>query len=147
MAALPRISFGYTWPAFVARQKTVTRRDWKPRTAKRFEAGLVFEAMNKQAMYGGVPIGKARMTVDAYQQPLDQMPVEDFEAEGFRWLREHLHLVPKSCQDQIWYPCTMQAFLAWKAARSTLWVVRFEVLEICPAADALLQRILERPSN
>ena len=38
------ISFGWTWAAFVARVKTVTRRSWSPAYAARWKAGTEFRA-------------------------------------------------------------------------------------------------------
>lgn len=43
------ISFAWTTPAFKARQKTVTRREWSDGYARSFKAGEVVEALARMA--------------------------------------------------------------------------------------------------
>lgn len=89
------ISFAYTTPAFLARRKTVTRRDWDDDYARSFMVGRVFSAFDKQPRFGGVRIGRARV-VAIDKQPLVQMPDSDYEAEGFAYDRVHFSRVSTS---------------------------------------------------
>jgi len=59
------LSFGWTWPAFVARAKTCTRRFWTPRYAERWVVPRVFEAYDRSPRFGGVRIGMGRLSAGA----------------------------------------------------------------------------------
>ena len=128
------ISFGWTWPAFVAREKWCTRRDWKPRHVEAFRKAFrdreLVEGLDKVFFAGGKRIGTLRLTHEPYQENLREMPLADYKHEGFAYMREHMDMVPKAAQKQPWYPCTLQAFKMWRAVGKDLWVVRFEPVEI-----------------
>lgn len=49
------ISFGWTWPALVAKSKTVTRWDWDEDYARRFHKGDIVLAYDRSPRLGGRP--------------------------------------------------------------------------------------------
>lgn len=120
------VSFGWTAAAFIARRKTVTRRDWKASHIKKFKAGKVFAGYDKDPRYGGKLIGIARMIEDAHMEPMAKMPASDYEAEGFVYLNEHPELVPDSMPIDV----SPEGFEAWRNSGGENAVVRFEILWI-----------------
>lgn len=76
------ISFAWTSDAFKDGTKTVTRRKWHPNHKKRFKKGALIHGWSKVPFAGGEFIGMARVTVDAYDQALKDMPDDHFEREG-----------------------------------------------------------------
>ena len=144
------VSDGHTWPAFVARVKTVTRRLWLPKTAAKFRAGFVFDKWDKSPRCRGKPIGRCRMLEDARLEPLADMPDDDYRAEGFAWMHEHPWTIPWSARKAIWAQgdCSFEAFDAWRRGGGSMWVVRYEILSIDPAAKGRLKELLsERPAT
>lgn len=138
------LSFGWTWPAFVAGVKAVTRRDWSPDYAARWNAGAEFRAYNRSPRFGGRPIGTGRLTHDVVREPLAWMPSGDYDAEGFRWLHDHPEVLPKSARRQRWGDCTWSAFLDWKESGGSLYVIRFEILSVARWAIDELQKLLRQ---
>ncbi len=78
-------------------------------------------AYDKSPRFGGKQVATILLTHDPYVQTTDLMLESDYEAEGFRYLEEH-GLLRDGIAPRVY-------FLAWKAAKMPLWVVRFEV---CP---------------
>lgn len=72
------------------------------------------------------PIGKLRVTLDPVFEPLSWMPDSDFEDEGFAYFEEHPEFIPNPCGPLGGWT----AFQEWRASGESLWVVRFEPLEI-----------------
>ena len=136
------VSFGWTWPAFVARQKTVTRRDWTEAHARKFQVGAEFKAYDRLPRASGKPIGIGRITESVVREPLSQMPARDYEAEGFAFLADHPELLPESVHRDAWFRegCSRQAFEAYRNSAKSLYVVRFEVIEIFADAAERLER-------
>lgn len=137
------VSFGWTWPAFVARHKTVTRRDWAESHARKFQVGAEFKAYDRLPRASGKPIGIGRITESVVREPLSQMPATDYEAEGFAFLAAHPELLPELAHRDAWFRegCSRQAFEAYKNNPESLYVVRFEVIEIFAAAALRLERM------
>jgi len=75
------VSFAWTTPAFKARRKDTTRRDWKDSYAEQFEAGQIHEAADRQLRFGGKKIGRIQLTVTPFKQNTADM--DDVE-----WYRE-----------------------------------------------------------
>lgn len=126
------ISFGWTWPAFVAWRKSVTRRNWKPRYAAMFRPGVEFVALNKDRRYGGVEIGRGRITSPVMLEPLAIMPDSDYDGEGFRFFAEHPELLPPAALKRGWSAgaCSRESFNAWRSSGESLYVVRFNILSV-----------------
>ncbi len=124
------ISFGWTHPAVTAGHKTCTRRAWKQEYASRFRAGDIVLAYDRSPRIGGKPIAKIRLTEAPYKEPMCDMPNSDYEAEGLAWLAEHSDQVPPSARKQVWGDCTFQAFYNWRWSGGSVYVVRFEVVEV-----------------
>lgn len=117
------ISFAWTTPSLVTRNKTCTRREWNPEYAARFLAGEFVTAYDKQARFGGKPVGVIKLTeVPRYT---GELPEEDFAAEGFEWDKAHGLQVDHLDVDVLWRAWRIQA-----AQGAKWWVVRFEVMEI-----------------
>lgn len=137
------LSFGWTWPAFVAGAKTVTRRDWSPDYARRWKAGTEFTAYNRSPRFGGQIIGRGRVLQDVVREPLAAMPDADYQREGFEWLRLHPAALPKAARQQPWGECTRSSFEDWRNSGDSLYVIRFEVLSISDYGRDRLLRVFE----
>jgi len=139
-------SEAHTWPAWVAGAKSVTRRFWKDITAKRYKKGVVFHCFDNAVFRHGKPIGTARVLEDAYQESLSDMPDGDWAAEGFAWMHEHKGtLPPKAIEKKLLWTngnCSFDAFGAWRNTGPTMWVLRFQVLTVEPAALERLNALL-----
>ena len=116
------ISFGWTTPALLAGAKTCTRRDWNPKHAAKFKAGMLVDAWNTSPRnVKGNPhkIATIRLTADPYIESSAAFDVTgpDDAAEGFQWLIGHGHgeTVGDIIED-------------WLAHPRDLYVVRFEVV-------------------
>ena len=120
------ISFAWTTPALLARRKTCTRRDWKRSFATRFRAGELVQAYDKQARFGGKRVGIIRLAEKPHLESTRQAPGSDWEAEGFAYLSEIGATVDGLEPLDLWTRWTN------RGTGETLWVVRFEVVEVCP---------------
>jgi len=138
------LSFGWTWPAFVARVKPVTRRDWVDSYAVRWKRDICFDAYDRLPHFGGTKIGEGELTRDAYREPLAEMPNYDYFLEGFDWLYRHPRAVPPAARTQLWGDCTREGFEAWRLSGGSVWVVRYRVLSILSSATARLAKLLSR---
>ena len=121
------ISFGFTAPAIVAREKTVTRRDWTDSYASRFKSGEVVQAWSKQPRFGGVKIAEIRLTQAPYRQHLTRMRNSDYEAEGFHYLDEIGHKPPPSSG---FHDFSWREFCRWRKEGGIVWVVRFRIVRV-----------------
>lgn len=115
------ISFGKTSGALLAGCKTVTRRDWNPKHAAKFKAGMLVDAWNTSPRnVRGNPhkIATIRLTADPYLE--DSRAVctwDEAAAEGFHWMDEN------GLRDQV------DAIEAdWMRNPRDVYVVRFEVV-------------------
>jgi hypothetical protein len=116
------ISFAWTTPALLARRKTVTRRDWHADYARRFHAGDIVLAYDKNPRARGKQIATLRLTHDPYWERGCDMPDDDWEREGFAYLQEQATDVNGTD------PATL-----WRQMKTTddgLWVIRFEIMSI-----------------
>lgn len=140
-------SEGYVWPSFVANAKSVTRRNWKPQTAKAYVKGAEFDAYDTAPFVGGKIIGRARVTHGVYLERLKDCPDEDYVAEGFAWLNTHPQCIPKAARREAWAQdeCSRAAFDHWRNSLqdSCVYVVRFEIISIEDWAVAKLSKLLE----
>lgn len=140
-------SEGYVWPAFVALAKNVTRRQWKPQTAKHYVKGFVFEAYDTAPFAGGKKIGDARVTQDVYREKLQDCPDADYVGEGFEWLSRHPQAIPKAAKKEVWAQdgCSRHAFDRWRWTAGEVYVVRFEIISIEDSAVERLEALLSQP--
>lgn len=120
------ISFANTTPAFIAQEKSVTRRDWKDGYAKRFKKNEVIQGWNRSPRFQGKPIGIIRLIETPYQENTFLMPEEDYEKEGFQYLDRNSHLKAGVYKDKN----LKEFFDDWKRSAVLLWVVRFEYVEV-----------------
>ena len=121
------ISFGWTTPALVAGHKTVTRRDWNPKHAARFKAGMLVDAWNTSPRnVRGNPhkVATIRLTADPYLEWTNRAPSAEWDAEGFQYLSAHAHKINGITPRRLWG--------RWHTASTAefLYVVRFEVVEV-----------------
>ena len=135
------ISFAWTTPALVAGHKRVTRRAWKDGYARSFRAGDEVAAYDKQPRFGGKQVGVIRLVAAPYQESTARAPAEDYEAEGFPFLEERDLLVDGVTPAALWR--------AWQVYPRTLWVVRFQLLELTEEGvrqrDAVRSRVEATP--
>lgn len=120
------ISFAWTAPALLAGEKTVTRRAWSQGHARRFHAGDVVDAYDRAPFRGGRRIAQVRLLRDPYREHTFDMPESDRAAEGFRWIERHGDETARERAAAIWRE--------WREAGHVLWVVRFELERVLPAA-------------
>ena len=133
---MPRIiSFGWTWPAVVAKEKCVTRRDWNDEYAMSFKPGEICKAWDFSPRSGhGKWIADIRI-VSVYFQNTSCLKNGDYIKEGFLFLDDHKHLIPNvKGSPLINYiddddPCR-RFFWNWKEEHKDLWVVEFEVVNV-----------------
>lgn len=81
------LSFALTEKEFMAGIKTVSRRNWKPRTLRAWQRAwdngrLVHDAANKVLFAGGRRIGKFKLTARPFRQRISAMGPEDLRREG-----------------------------------------------------------------
>ena len=124
------ISFAWTTPAFKAKRKGCTRRDWDDRYAAQFKPGDLCQAWDKTPRCRGAKrIGTIRI-VSIKKEPYCQVPAEDWEAEGFAYLTE----IGARCQ--IGRPYTEwtseELWVLWRQMNPAdlCYVVRFEIVEV-----------------
>ena len=134
------ISYGYTWPALVARRKTVTRRN--PGMVQRFKAGETLQAWDKGPRVHGHKIGEVYVLDTPYPEAVADMPESDYEAEGFAFFAERPDLLPASAPRWLKEIAAagpanglnvFRQHLKHQAAydgAETMWVVRFKLLRL-----------------
>jgi hypothetical protein len=120
------ISFAYTVPALLANRKTCTRRAWNDDYARRFKKGDMIKAYDRSPRFGGKQVAIIQLTCDPTYEPMIEMPNSDYWAEGFGYLNENRHLLPKSMP----YDVSLAGFRDWQNDGSSMWVIRFKVVEI-----------------
>ena len=76
------ISFAWTTKALLANKKSETRRFWTDEYAAKFKAGMIVDAYDKSARFGGKKVATIRLVKAPYKEPLSEMSDESFEAEG-----------------------------------------------------------------
>ena len=127
------ISFAWTTPAVKARMKTCTRRDWADAYAARFHAGDLLQAYDKNPRNGGKPFGIVRLTRDPYQERCCDVPMDDWDNEGFGYLTGIGATVDGLKPIELWEQ--------WKLDTSLIWVIRFEIVELTKNEGNSVRRI------
>ena len=79
------ISFAWTTDALLAGKKTVTRRDWDDRYARRFQAGDICAAYDKSPRFGGKKVAEIKLTTKPHKQWLHEVTDADEVLEGGLW--------------------------------------------------------------
>lgn len=115
------ISFAWTSPAFIARRKTCTRRDWTADYALKFLPDTRCVAYNRSPRNGGKPIGDLRI-VELTCETTAIIPDSDWEAEGFAYLESIGAKCGKLTPRQLWDQ--------WHDDPITLYVVRFDIISV-----------------
>lgn len=118
------ISFAWTTPALLAGVKKVTRRDWSAEYARRFRAGELVAAYDRQPRFGGKRVATIRLTSGPYLQSTAIAPDSDYGYEGFGYLER---LDPPVLVDGL-RPSVL--WKAWKLHPRDLYVVRFKLVEV-----------------
>lgn len=112
------ISFGHTAERLIVGQKTVTRRNWKPRHAahflKAYKQGQWIRALNKSFYAQGYQVGWLRLFKPPYLEPLSQITQRDCQLEGYP------ELIPQEFRDR---------FFKGLSDRQEVYVLEFE---FCP---------------
>jgi hypothetical protein len=119
------ISFAWTSAPLLAGRKTVTRRNWNPRHARRFHAGDLIAAYDRQPRFRGRQIATIRLTAEPYLERFSDLQDSEWEAEGFAYLEEQgINDSDGWSPEDIWH--------TWKRADPDVawWVVRFELVNV-----------------
>lgn len=124
------ISFAWTTSALLSGAKTCTRRAWPPTYAACFHKGDLVAAYDRSPRYRGKQVAVIRLTENPYRQNTADAPDTDFEAEGLAWMEEQGILIRKHVPRVFWR--------AWKLAKETVYVVRFELLRPSLGAGGLV---------
>lgn len=119
---MKEISFAWTTPALLAGRKTVTRRAWSDDYARRFRAGELVTALDRQRRYRGKPVAVIRLTQAPYFESTVKAPDTDWEAEGFEYLTGIGAKVDGHAPEALWR--------RWRWIGEDMWVVRFELVEV-----------------
>lgn len=119
------VSFGWTCAALLSGRKTVTRRDWNDAYAARFRPGDLLAAYDRSPRYGGKQVAVIRLTVTPKKESTAAAPASDYEAEGFAFLEEKGLKVDGLTPEALWR--------SWHLQPRMMWVVRFELVEVCDA--------------
>jgi hypothetical protein len=135
------VSLAWTWPAFVAGEKTCTRRGWVDSYALRFKHGSEHTVSDKDFRWGGEKIGVIRLIADPVKQSTMEMPRKDYRREGFAFLNDHRYLIPKSSPFAL-VDDMYTEFQDWRERDEFLWTVRFEPVEIFKPARARLDALM-----
>lgn len=114
------ISFAWTTPAFVTKNKTVTRREWSDAYAASFNAGERLMGYDRQPRFKGKPLGVLQLTRKPYKSA--ELPEEDWQGEGFEYLQGIGAKVNGQTPRQLW-----DYFVAMP---EPLWIVRFEIVSL-----------------
>lgn len=120
------ISFGWTTPALLAGAKTVTRRQWTPKHAAHFKAGMLVDAWNTSPRnVKGYPrkVAVIRLTETPGLEFTKDAAISDFKEEGFAYLQANGLKVDGLTPLQLWERWHIPEF------HTALYVVRFEVVE------------------
>lgn len=119
------ISFGWTTPALLAGQKTVTRRQWKDSYARRFVAGQQCQAWDKLPRTGqGKAVGVIQLIQAPYLQRSDDIPLDHWYREGFDYL--HRQQIPLNANTT-----ALGLWCQWITNPEDLWVVEFKLVKVC----------------
>lgn len=130
------IVFAWTTPALLAGHKTVTRREWSYRHALQFHAGQLVDAWGANPRNQGRRVATIRLIADPVRESLADFPEADFEAEGFAWLAAQFPADPYHAGVPEWFQdlgpqmVRARALDQIRADGRTLWVVRFELVEV-----------------
>jgi len=120
------ISMAYVTPAFVMDKKSVTRRDWALRTVSQFEFGTKVLVWDKQARFGGQPIGVLQLTENPFKQNTILMEEHEYDDEGFYYLdSRHKEIMGGKY-------VLVDLFDSWRESRDVFTVIRFKTLEVFP---------------
>ncbi|MDD5010254.1 MAG: hypothetical protein PHC68_17875 [Syntrophorhabdaceae bacterium] len=120
---MPRISMAWTTPAWVAEQKCVTRRHWKPLTISRFHKGTKY--LTVKSNYGGDALGIGEIIVQPFKEQTSRMNNIDYEHEGFAFMDKEYYRIKKDM------PLNL-AMANWKRRNEIMTVVPFNILEVFP---------------
>lgn len=119
------ISFARTTSAFIARRKTVTRRNWQDSYFARWKDGDPFQAWSASPrVKGAIKVGEGRI-VTVRREWTSEMPEDDYEAEGFTYMDEHGIAIGKEL-------ACIDFWKGWRERPELLTTVRFEVTAIEP---------------
>ena len=121
------VSFAWTTPALLAGAKTMTRREWSPAHAAKFHVGDLVDAWNQTPRVNsarrGIAIARKVATIRITRAPhvawSTDLTEEDYDREGFNWLKAHGEWVQVA-----------QVVEGWGVARRLLYVVEFKLVSV-----------------
>lgn len=116
------ISFSKTVDAFVAMQKTATRRYWKNVTISKFKKNDVVSVFDRIPIQGGKKIGVIRLIDDPFPQNTSMMTNIDYRKEGFYFM-EQQDLLIDDMHPRVFFD-------HWKKMGDIVTVVEFEIIDV-----------------
>jgi len=130
------ISMAYVTPSFVTNNKSVTRRNWANVTIKQFKKEIKALVWNKQARFGGEPIGVLELTENPFKQGTNNMTETDYVGEGFQYLDiEYCEIITgKPHLTEKIYPL-IETFNTWARRGNMMTVVPFKIIEVFPGIE------------
>jgi len=120
------VSFTWTTDALLAGWKDTTRRVWSDQTlaaaVKAWRLNEPVHAFNKSTRNGGQHVASIILT----ERPRwsDELPPEDYDREGFRFLQRYGHTLDGLTPDDLW------AYWSHPDARTSMVVVRYKVVSM-----------------
>lgn len=133
------ISFAWTTDALLAGRKTCTRRDWNPAYAAKFTAGKVADAYDHLPRAHGKKIGDVQIKRVPYPERLCDIPDEDYEGEGLKFMEEK-GLRIRGVEPIDW-------FNAWRDSTKVMFVVRFDLVFPCDRCGGFTTLVPFGPGN
>lgn len=130
------IVFSWTTDAFLAGFKTVTRREWTPRTLHAVANAQLLEAYDRNPRQHGQAIATIKLSEPPRRSRL--LPVSDYDAEGFKWLDDYGYSLNGQRPYELW-----NAFDAQRETEPPLVVVRFRVVALTPYGQQLRQVLID----
>lgn len=121
------LTFAHTTPALLAGVKTVTRRDWKPQYAAKFQKGMIVDAWNfspRNPTKNPRRVARIELIADPILECTDRAPIADYHNEGFGWMEERGLTIGGLNVRELWN--------GWFYHPQDLYVVRFKLVEVCP---------------
>lgn len=117
------ISFAWTTEALLAERKKVTRRDWSKEYAAKCREGTVQDAYDRLPRVHGKKVGNVRIARPPYPEATRNIPDEDFELEGLKYMEEKGLLIRGRTPREF--------FEDWRQSNQVLFVVHFGLVFPC----------------
>jgi len=134
----PFIPFTWTTPALLAGQKIMIRRDGIEGDFVGFLSGQFVWAYDYPPRCGGSPVAALHLLDDPNVESTLELSDHDYVDEGFAFLEQFPFLIPESIHP------LRKLFRIYQSVDYSLWVLRFEVVELTPEGRRMAERLFRR---